>query len=106
MNEPYLFTLSGGAELIVPPHIHVLTDGIGIMGGFGGESGRAAVPVVVAGATAEWYFAWPGALLLALIVATLAVPPLRYERPTLEPRADEARHSTHPTPPKCRDTAP
>lgn len=30
----------GGAEIIVPPHVQVVMEGIGIMGGYAGPSGR------------------------------------------------------------------
>lgn len=32
--------LMGGADIIVPPHVHVVMDGIGIMGGYAGPSGK------------------------------------------------------------------
>ncbi len=44
VHEVYLFTMWGGVDLIVSPDINVVIDGIGIMGGFGGESSRAADP--------------------------------------------------------------
>jgi uncharacterized membrane protein len=32
--------IMGGAEIIVPPHVHVVMEGIGIMGGYAGPSGK------------------------------------------------------------------
>jgi hypothetical protein len=32
--------LMGGAEIVVPPHVHVVMEGVGIMGGYAGPSGK------------------------------------------------------------------
>jgi hypothetical protein len=32
--------IMGGAEIIVPPHVHVVMEGVGIMGGYAGPSGK------------------------------------------------------------------
>jgi hypothetical protein len=34
--------IMGGAEIIVPPHVHVVMEGVGIMGGYAGPSGKVA----------------------------------------------------------------
>lgn len=34
VTEVSIFCLAGGCEVIVPPHVHVESDGVGIMGGF------------------------------------------------------------------------
>jgi hypothetical protein len=37
--------IMGGAEIIVPPHVHVVMEGVGILGGYAGPSGK--VPEVL-----------------------------------------------------------
>jgi Cell wall-active antibiotics response LiaF, C-terminal len=32
--------IMGGADIVVPPHVNVIVEGIGIMGGFSGPSGK------------------------------------------------------------------
>ena len=32
--------IMGGAEIIVPPHVHVVMEGVGIMGGYAGPSDK------------------------------------------------------------------
>ena len=32
--------IMGGAEIVVPPHVHVVMEGVGIMGGYAGPSGK------------------------------------------------------------------
>src|SRR5690606_25345821 len=34
VTEVSVFCLAGGCEIIVPPHVHVESDGVGVMGGF------------------------------------------------------------------------
>jgi hypothetical protein len=34
VSEVSVFCLAGGCEIIVPPHVHVESDGIGVLGGF------------------------------------------------------------------------
>jgi hypothetical protein len=36
----------GGADIVVPPHVHVVMEGIGIMGGYAGPSGTAPEELV------------------------------------------------------------
>jgi uncharacterized membrane protein len=32
--------IMGGAEIVIPPHVHVVMEGVGIMGGYAGPSGK------------------------------------------------------------------
>ena len=44
VHEVFLLTVCGGADIIVPPHINVIVEGVGIMGGFGGKSNLCSDP--------------------------------------------------------------
>ena len=52
--------IMGGAEIVVPPHVHVVMEGVGIMGGYAGPSGKvpeeltASSPTVRVKGVAIW----------------------------------------------------